>query len=99
VIALQLIVLAMGLIALYGMRELKTTGSSVKLWFVIGLHIALAPLGIFSIGLGPIFSTGIMIAYAAFRARHLGVPTIDRWGLLAETIGFSIPFAFVLWAA
>jgi hypothetical protein len=59
---------------------------------VIGAHIAMGMLAIFSVGLGLLFNAFVLIAYVTFRSRHLGLPVVDRWGLLAEIIGFvAIP--------
>jgi hypothetical protein len=83
--------------ALRGMHTLKTTGSSVLLWCVIGALIGLGMLAIFSIGLGLLFDAAVLIVYTIFRARHLGVPVVDRWGLVAEIIGFFVvPFVLFL---
>ena len=85
------------LFALRGMYLLKATGSSVFLWCVIGAHIGLGMLAIFSIGLGILFNAAVLILYVIFRSRHLGVPVVDRWGLLAEIIGFfAVPILFFL---
>jgi hypothetical protein len=93
----QFLLIVAAVFALRGMYRLKTTGSSIVLWCVIGAHIALGMLAIFSIGLGNLFNAAVLIVYAVFRSRHLGVPVVDRWGLLAEIIGFfAVPILLFL---
>lgn len=91
----QSLLVVFALLALRGIYLLKATGSSTVLWCVIGAHIALGMLGMFSVGPGILFNTAVLILYVIFRSRHQGVPVVDRWGLLAEIIGFSAVFVFI----